>query len=180
MHNFVEQFSVFLSPWNSIAPMKPIFLGDLGFFTGRTMFSRTLFSVFYAPFFYGHPVCFFFAGKNLVARGEFKFVPQSRIFSQLTQPNDKIFFANPNEIEYKSIIFRDQWSFFTHTFDFSRAHFFKLSRARIFSSRVEFYQNFHGHFSFFKHTFSHFYSRVPTFAFLRKKKYWNNPYISPS
>ena len=86
------------------------FFGVFGFFHGQDdVFTHTFFRFFHALFFFSRAlVWFFFTGKNLVSRGEISFFPQFCIFSQLSQPSDKILFGNPYEIEYKSIIFRDQ------------------------------------------------------------------------
>ena len=66
----------------------PFFSRPLFFFTGTRL-----------VFFHGQKSSF--TGRNLV-------FPQLGIFSQLSPPSDKILFENPSEIEYESIIFRDQ------------------------------------------------------------------------
>ena len=102
------------------------------FFTSRKTFSRTLFSVFFTPtyFFHGHSFVFlFFTGKKNGLTGRNFFFPRVDIFlvkRKFLSPKRQNSFLYPlwNWIQW--YISQNEWSFFTHNFKLSRAHFAKI------------------------------------------------------
>ena len=120
-------------------PVKTLFGIFVIFFTSRKTFSRTLFSVFFTPtyFFHGHSFVFlFFTGKKNGLTGRNFFFPRVGIFlvkRKFLSPKRQNSFFYPlwNWIQW--YISQNEWSFFTHNFKLSRAHFVKFFTGTNFS-----------------------------------------------
>ena len=146
-----------------------------GFFHGqKNVFTHTFFCFFHAHLFFSRALfLFFFTGGKFDFTGtNLNFFPGWYFFSKnviLSHPNGKIVSATHAKIEFKNIFLQINEVFSRTLFTFHGHNFKFFSRAPNSVSRVEFQENFHGHFFFSRTLFLIFFTGG--FAFFMKKKH---------